>query len=102
MSDARAEAERRYHAEDVDGIASAEFAQDAFMAGAEWQAAQSVSDAQVEAAARVLAELEPGEDWPTKEELGWSQVLGVQDDEYRSGMREEARAVLEAAREVQG
>lgn len=110
MSEASEEAERRYHAEDVDGIDSTEFAQEAFVAGVEWaqdhfvEANEKVTDAEVEAAARALAGLEPGEDWPTNEELGGHPILGTRDDEYRFGMREEARDVLEAAkaaREVQ-
>lgn len=56
MSDARAEAERRYHAEDVDGIDSAEFAQDAFVAGAEWQRTRAVTDDMLERALDTYAD----------------------------------------------
>ncbi|SDQ47752.1 hypothetical protein SAMN04488565_2627 [Leucobacter chromiiresistens] len=42
-----------------------------------------VPEEQIEAAARALACLEPGEDWPTNGELGGSPT-GTRDDEYRT------------------
>lgn len=52
-------------------------------------------DALVEKAARALAEIEPGDDWPTNEELGGGPT-GTRDDEYRDAMREQAQWVLDA------
>jgi len=49
----------------------------------------------IEAVARILADLEPGEDWPTNEELG-GNLTGTRDDEYHSQMLEQARAVRDA------
>jgi hypothetical protein len=43
----------------------------------------------IEALARELACLEPGEDWPSNEALGGSPT-GTRDNEFRSGMREQA------------
>lgn len=50
----------------------------------------------VEAAARALAMLEPGEEWPTNEALGGS-LTGTRDDEYRREMFDQARDALAAA-----
>lgn len=55
-----------------------------------------MSDTRIEAAARALASVEPGEDWPTNEALGGS-LTGTRDDEYRDGMREQAEDALVAA-----
>lgn len=54
------------------------------------------SEEQIERVARELAHLEPGEDWPTNEELGGS-LTGTRDDEYHDGMRERAREALAVA-----
>lgn len=53
------------------------------------QSASSV----IEACARKLADLEPGEAWPTNEELGGNPT-GTRDDEYRAGMEEQAIDLL--------
>ncbi|MEJ6490806.1 hypothetical protein PQI23_13875 [Leucobacter sp. USCH14] len=58
-----------------------------------------VPEEQIEAAARALACLEPGADWPTNGELGGSPT-GTRDDEYRDGMRNQALAAMEAATAV--
>lgn len=50
----------------------------------------------VEQAARVLAGLEPGEDWPTNESLGGNGFTGTRDDEYRAAMREQAQELADA------
>lgn len=58
------------------------------------------TEAEVEAVARALAQLEPGEDWPTNSVLGCDPTITV-DDEYRSAMRDLARkaiATLDAVR----
>jgi hypothetical protein len=49
----------------------------------------------IEAGARALAELEPGEAWPSNYELGGGPT-GTRDDEYRSEMLDQARMVLQA------
>lgn len=54
------------------------------------------SDAAVEVAARALAQLEPGEEWPPNAALG-GNLTGTRDDEYRSAMEDSAREVLQAA-----
>lgn len=56
-----------------------------------------LSDEAVEAAARALGGLEPGEDWPTNIELGGHALLGTRDDEFKADMHEQARAALQAA-----
>lgn len=48
-----------------------------------------------EAAARALAELAPGEAWPTNEELGGGPA-GTRDDEYRDSTQERANEVIDA------
>lgn len=63
------------------------------------RASGSVTEAKVEAAARSLASLEPGEGWPSNESLGGNPT-GTRDDEYRDGLRDMARAALEAAQGV--
>lgn len=59
-----------------------------------------ISEAKIEAAARALASIEPGEEWPSSEALGGS-LTGTRDDEYRDGMRQMARDALEAAEGVE-
>lgn len=49
-----------------------------------------------EAVARVLAQLEDGEDWPTNAALG-GNLTGTRDDEFRYACRDEARNVLAVA-----
>ena len=49
----------------------------------------------VERMARVLADLELGEPWPTNEELGGGPT-GTRDDEYRHECMDRARAALDA------
>lgn len=49
----------------------------------------------IERMARVFADLEPGEPWPTNEELGGGPT-GTRDDEYRHEYLDHARAVLNA------
>lgn len=56
----------------------------------------NITDEMVERAARALASIAPGEDWPSNEALG-GNATGTRDDEYRDGMRDMARAALEAA-----
>lgn len=53
------------------------------------------TDAAVERMARVLADLEPGEPWPTNEELGGGPT-GSRDDEYLYSYLDRARAALDA------
>lgn len=60
----------------------------------------TINDKVIEATARELANLEPGEPWPTNEELGGS-LTGTRDDEYHDGFREYAKEVLEAAYDAQ-
>lgn len=51
--------------------------------------------AAVEHLARVFADLDPGEPWPTNEELGGGHT-GTRDDEYRYSCMDRARAALDA------
>lgn len=44
----------------------------------------------IEQAARVLARMEPGEDWPTNEFLGGG-MTGTRDEEFRQEMIDQAR-----------
>ncbi len=55
-----------------------------------------LSDEAVEAAARALAMLEPGEPWPSNEALGGGPT-STRDDEYRSSFRDDAQWALQAA-----
>lgn len=48
----------------------------------------------VEELARELAELKPGEPWPSNEELGGHRLLGTRDDEYRFAMRDQALELM--------
>lgn len=52
-------------------------------------------DAAIERMARVFADLDPGEPWPTNEELGGGPT-GTRDDEYRNECMDRARAALDA------
>lgn len=54
-----------------------------------------LGDAAIERMARVLADLDPGEPWPTNEELGGGPT-GTRDDEYRHECMDRARAALDA------
>lgn len=53
------------------------------------------TDAAVARMARAIAVLEPGEPWPTNEELGGGPT-GTRDDEYRYDCLDRARAALAA------
>lgn len=53
------------------------------------------TDEAVERMARMFAGLEPGEPWPTNEELGGGPT-GTRDDEYRHECMDRARAALNA------
>lgn len=53
------------------------------------------TDAAVERMARAFADLDPGEPWPTNEELGGGPT-GTRDDEYRHEYVDRARAALDA------
>lgn len=53
------------------------------------------NDDVIDQAARVLARLEPGEDWPTNESLGGG-MTGTRDDEHRQEMLDQARALADA------
>lgn len=53
------------------------------------------TDDAVERMARALAELEPGDQWPTNAELGGGPT-GDRDVEYHQGLLQEARAALDA------
>lgn len=70
---------------------------DAVLARFEVRPRGTVTDAEVEAAARSLVGLGPDRPWPTNEELGGSPN-GTRDVEYREGLLEGAREALEAAR----
>lgn len=56
-----------------------------------------LTDEMIERGARALAGLQPGEDWPTYEHLVGGPT-GTHGNEYRDSMREQAGAVLAAAR----
>ena len=60
-----------------------------------WLADRLADEGLREAVARALAQMEPGEDWPTNEALGGGPT-GTRDDEYRWAMNEEATAALAA------
>lgn len=49
--------------------------------------------AEIEAVARTLANLEPGEPWPTNEDLGGSPT-GTRDDEFRDLQTELAKDAI--------
>ena len=73
-----------------------------FMSGARWQREALLSDDMIERVARELANLDPGDDWPTNIELGGNPFTGTRDDEYKRGMHERAREVLGAALGIDG
>lgn len=52
-------------------------------------------DDAIERMARAIADLEPGEPWPTNEELGGGPT-GTRDDEYRHDCMDRARFALGA------
>lgn len=54
----------------------------------------------LEKAARALAQIPEGKDWPSNEDLGGS-MAGTRDDEYHDAMTEEARAAVAAYLEAQ-
>ena len=54
-----------------------------------------LGDDAIERMARAFACLEPGEPWPTNEELGGGPT-GTRDDEYRHECMDRARAALDA------
>lgn len=66
-----------------------------FVKGASWQRDQLRTDMAVERVARLLACLEPGEEWPSNETLG-GNLTGTRDHEYRDGMRDQAREAIDA------
>ena len=87
--DARVEAKRRWGAEPTFGM-SAQFHAglcDGMVTGAEWQASRPITDAQVEAAARVLY---------GGTEVGWRTLTNG----WKTRYRDNARAALEVARGV--
>ena len=51
--------------------------------------------------ARALAQMEPGEEWPTNAALGGG-LTGTRDDEYRAAMQDDADAALAAVAEALG
>lgn len=53
------------------------------------------TDKAVERLGRLLACLEPGEEWPSNEALG-GNLTGTRDHEYRDGMRDQAREAIDA------
>lgn len=66
---------------------------------AEAALARVTDDSMEEDIARVLAELEPGEAWPSNARLG-GNLTGTRDDEYRAAMLDDARRVLAVIRAV--
>src|SRR5690625_3927235 len=57
----------------------------------------NIPEEAVEAAAKALAELEPGEDWPSNIDLGGHALLGTRDDEFKRAMEQDAKRALTAA-----
>src|SRR5690625_683862 len=57
----------------------------------------NIPEEAVEAAAKALAELEPGEDWPSNIDLGGHALLGTRDDEFKRAMEQDAKRDLTAA-----
>lgn len=57
----------------------------------------NIPEQAIEAAAKALAELEPGEDWPSNIDLGGHALLGTRDDEYKWAMEQDAKRALQAA-----
>lgn len=72
-------------------------ARGAFLEGVAWALPEVPDGAVIEAMARALAHLEPGEDWPTNDELGGNPT-GTRDDEFREAHRDDARAAYAAMR----
>lgn len=68
---------------------------DHVLTGAKWQRDQLRTNEAIERVARAMAGLEPGEEWPSNEALGGS-LTGTRDDEYRDGMREQAKEAITA------
>lgn len=66
-----------------------------FVLGAKWQREQLRTPEAIECGARELAGLEPGEEWPTNEQLGGGPT-GDRDNEYRDGMRDQAKDFINA------
>ena len=60
------------------------------------RARPAVTDDMVERAATALTGLEPGEDWPSNEDLGGAPCE-TRDDEYWYAAHEQAREILDAA-----
>lgn len=56
-----------------------------------------ISDEAIEAAAKALAYIEPGEDWPSNTDLGGHAILGTRDDEFKWAMEQDAERALTAA-----
>ena len=106
---ARAEAETRWPSYPTVGFSGADDRQAAFREGAEWArvylSQQEPTDAEVEAAARVLAGLDITiAGWPADEEQAvrdarWDRLVL---DEERAPYLTRARAALRAARDVMG
>lgn len=44
---------------------------------------------------RAYADLEPGEEWPTNEELGGHALLGTRGDEFKFAARDKATEALD-------
>lgn len=57
----------------------------------------NIPETAIQAAAEALAELEPGEDWPSNIDLGGHAILGTRDDEYKWAMEQDATRALTAA-----
>jgi hypothetical protein len=93
---ARREAQRRFN--EVGARVTVEQAR-GIAEGIETAFDRLLSDEAVEAAARALAMLEPGEPWPSNEALGGGPT-STRDDEYRSIRRDEAQWALQAAIEA--
>src|SRR5690606_10473843 len=74
------------------------------MSAREWQAdalrpvpaaGEAATEDVIERAARVLAQLEPGEEWPSNAALGGNPT-GTRDDEFRAAMLDQARDLARA------
>lgn len=58
-------------------------------------AVDDLGDDAIERMARAIADLEPGDQWPTNAELGGGPT-GTRDDEHRHDCMDRARAALDA------
>src|SRR5690606_34971536 len=58
-------------------------------------AGEAATEDVIERAARVLAQLEPGEEWPSNAALGGNPT-GTRDDEFRAAMLDQARDLARA------